>query len=419
MMKYHSAAACALIVTLLAARPGHSQALETGSWNVLMLAPQGQYEEAEFVVRRNGNSITGIMNWRTVMVAVTDLTLQADKLSFNWNPYFKMSCRFIRESDGQFMGSCIDENGDVGPVILSPPDVALHYADVDVDTAFDVWGMSREEYEKARRPPSTRISYEELEPVPSKTYDVQGRSVNAAVAGKGDVTVVFESGLGDDHTVWQRAQASLADRTRTLSYDRPGLGLSEQTSASLSYGEQAQELRRVLDATNSRPPYVLVGHGSAAFTLRAFADAHPKDVAGLVLIDPAHAAQDDVWSALDKSSWQKFVRNKRSFLSTVSKPAADEFEIYLDQLAEPDEGDFRLDVPAAVLSAQRPADKPSWVGETAEGVAGKEKLHRELAEQLGARYVPVDESTGYIHLDKPDVVVTEVERILSDVRDGS
>jgi pimeloyl-ACP methyl ester carboxylesterase len=52
------------------------------------------------------------------------------------------------------------------------------------------------------------------------------------------------------------------------------------------------ELRALLEAAGVRPPYVLVGHSLGGLFARRFAQLFPSEVAGLVLLDPAHEDYD-------------------------------------------------------------------------------------------------------------------------------
>jgi pimeloyl-ACP methyl ester carboxylesterase len=53
------------------------------------------------------------------------------------------------------------------------------------------------------------------------------------------------------------------------------------------------DLDALAAAAPLRPPYILVGHSAGAMTMRLFADAHPRDIAGMVLVDPSVDGQFD------------------------------------------------------------------------------------------------------------------------------
>ncbi|WP_298611463.1 alpha/beta hydrolase [uncultured Thiothrix sp.] len=101
-------------------------------------------------------------------------------------------------------------------------------------------------------------------------------------------TVVFQSGLGDDHTVWRAVLQGLNQQVATFSYDRPGYGASSQASSPRDPCQLAQEQHQLLKAVGVRPPYLLVGHSLGGLYEYVYATLYPEEVAGLVLLDPTH-----------------------------------------------------------------------------------------------------------------------------------
>jgi len=53
----------------------------------------------------------------------------------------------------------------------------------------------------------------------------------------------------------------------------------------------AEELHNLLHAAGLQPPYILVAHSSAGFTIRLYAARYRPDVAGIVLVDSSHPDQ--------------------------------------------------------------------------------------------------------------------------------
>ncbi|MBB2486105.1 alpha/beta fold hydrolase [Mitsuaria sp. WAJ17] len=105
--------------------------------------------------------------------------------------------------------------------------------------------------------------------------------------GSGPV-VIFQSGLGDDKNVWASVIEKLPVATQVLSYDRPGYGGSPLTSGSRDPCSIADELQQLIRRLGLNPPFILVGHSLGGLYQYSYAQRHPEEVIGLVLIDPTH-----------------------------------------------------------------------------------------------------------------------------------
>lgn len=108
-------------------------------------------------------------------------------------------------------------------------------------------------------------------------YAVNGKPVHAIRKGIGGPTVVFQSGLGSDHKIWQEIQDSVSKFTTTLSYDRAGLLWSDTSNELRSLSSISGELIGLLRETGCPKPYILVGHSMAGITLRQFIQDHTND----------------------------------------------------------------------------------------------------------------------------------------------
>jgi pimeloyl-ACP methyl ester carboxylesterase len=115
---------------------------------------------------------------------------------------------------------------------------------------------------------------------------VDGRSIRMLVAGGGSATVVFEAGAGAPLEMWGKVQPAVGRFAKTASYDRAGIGLSEDGPQPRDGRLIATELHRVLRLAGITPPYILVGASLGGPYIRVYAGLYPEDVAGMVLVDP-------------------------------------------------------------------------------------------------------------------------------------
>lgn len=119
-----------------------------------------------------------------------------------------------------------------------------------------------------------------------------GRRLHFVCSGQGAPTVVMESGFGATAQAWFKVQPQLARETRVCSYDRAGYGSSDPGPSPRDAAAIAADLDQGLRAARISGPLVLVGHSAGALYVQVFAQRRPRDVRGMVLVDPSVAYQD-------------------------------------------------------------------------------------------------------------------------------
>jgi pimeloyl-ACP methyl ester carboxylesterase len=129
---------------------------------------------------------------------------------------------------------------------------------------------------------------------PGQMVDIGGRQMHLYCTGTGPAgapTVILEQGGGGNALAWFQVQPELAQSTRVCSYDRAGQGWSEPGPLPRDGAHIAADLHALLTSAGIPGPYVLAGHSYGGLFIRAFANAYPEEVAGLVLLDSAHPDQ--------------------------------------------------------------------------------------------------------------------------------
>src|SRR5688572_9674027 len=108
----------------------------------------------------------------------------------------------------------------------------------------------------------------------TRLIDVGGHQLNVRVAGDvrpGIPTVVFESGVGSLLQGWYRVQSEVSEVTRTVAYDRAGIGASKPGTDPPTIKRTVAELHTLLKTLGAAPPYILVGHSSGGAITNMFA----------------------------------------------------------------------------------------------------------------------------------------------------
>lgn len=125
------------------------------------------------------------------------------------------------------------------------------------------------------------------EDVVTRKVDVGGFRLAITCRGTGSPTVVLESGAGWGASAWYLLGPRLAGTTRVCSYDRAGLGASDERRPPRPVPAMrvVEELHRLLAGARITPPYVLGGWSLGGFFNRLCAMRYPGEVIGLVSVD--------------------------------------------------------------------------------------------------------------------------------------
>ena len=127
-----------------------------------------------------------------------------------------------------------------------------------------------------------------LYPAPGQLYDVGDVSLHMVCRGAGDQTVLLSSGMGNPASSWRPLERLLESDFRVCSYDRDGLGWSEDSGAARDAGLASDRLARLLDTASITGPVILIGHSYGGVVARVFAKDYPARVSALILLDSSH-----------------------------------------------------------------------------------------------------------------------------------
>ena len=132
-------------------------------------------------------------------------------------------------------------------------------------------------------------------PYPGRLITVGDHQLHLHCVGKGAPTVVLEGPAAGTSMGWWWVQDDVAKTTRVCSYDRAGLGWSEQGDGPFDPGRVPLELQALLAGAGEKPPFVIAGAGLGAAFARVFAARFPSTVDAVVLLDapgPGHTSRD-------------------------------------------------------------------------------------------------------------------------------
>ena len=252
-----------------------------------------------------------------------------------------------------------------------------------------------------------------------KFVEIRGKQQRILDRGEGKPTVVFVTGLGGDMRSFSKIQFEISKITRTLSYDRAGLGKSEPIGNRRSIDNMVEELNEILLKENIQPPYLLVGHSLGGYVLRLFSHYYPLTVAGLFFIDPANeewkearrsirnqqeqARYDSLLGSTDYSKMPEGIKQEMQQLETN--------ESLIKGIYVPD------NIPVTLITSTRFSQSEVDGGETKKDLALWVDLHKKMiANAPQARHLLTDKSGHHIHQDEPELVISEIKRMIFLIR---
>ena len=282
-------------------------------------------------------------------------------------------------------------------------------------------------------------------PPPGQLVNVGGHRLHLWCMGSGSPTVILESGLGGSAFTWARVQPRVARFTRVCSYDRAGLGYSDEGPAPRTSGRIADELGRLLDSAGIEQPVVLVASSLGGFSARILASTQPRRVGALVLVDASHEDQQrrlaaagllprnppGLWLAVRAASFgvlrlrgetlgldpETADPSVRPFVRATVHRASRYRTLYSEAMAweesaqEVKASRRKLDIPVLVLSAG------SW---PADGRQIHADLQRDQVTLSSRGCQMIAERAGHdIVEDAPKLVVQAIRRVIDAVRANS
>ena len=125
-------------------------------------------------------------------------------------------------------------------------------------------------------------------PPPGKLVDIGGWQLHLHGQGteKKGPTVILEAGTGGFSFDWSLVQPEVAKFSPVYAYDRAGAAWSDMGPKPHTMQQTVYNLHTLLQQAKVPGPYILVGASYGASLVRLFAQQYPKEVAGMVLVDP-------------------------------------------------------------------------------------------------------------------------------------
>jgi hypothetical protein len=233
--------------------------------------------------------------------------------------------------------------------------------------------------------------------------------------GEGKPAVIFVSGMAHDHNTWQVVQDSVSLMTRTISYDRAGLGQSPVNGARKDLLSMAEELNILISNLKLTSPAILVGHSMGCQIIKMFASRYPQKVGGVVFVDPGYD-EDILKERAGDSLWNERQKAIKKYQPNFNEGQKLEDNAHLQVTKDADKVSVFPNVPVVMFTATMITDFPA---NPIEQQVKKERHELWLKQMPGSKHLFVDNSWHYIHVDAPQEVIREIDGLVNLVRQKS
>jgi len=162
---------------------------------------------------------------------------------------------------------------------------------------------------------SKPLDFSFIKSPPGQFIDLQSHRLHVDCIGEGEVTVLFEPGLGGSAFEWQPIQQAIAKHAQACIYDRAGYGWSDPSPYNGDVRQLASEAKAMLKQVASNEKLIVVGHSFGGFIVRMLTQLSADQVIGMVLVDASH---EDQLARMETAGKTKILPSGNTFV--ISRP---------------------------------------------------------------------------------------------------
>lgn len=216
--------------------------------------------------------------------------------------------------------------------------------------------------------------------------------------------IVFESGLGDGHEVWNTLLNELSSQFDVVSYDRAGYSKSVMNTNARDITHLTNDLEVLINQVAKGRKVIFVGHSLGGMIIRDYAVKHPAQTAALLFVDASHElynqptqADEDKVYAVFKSAYGE------SFGGTQEARQLLENSNYMATLPK------LPNIPVVAITSMKidadhnAADRQRWYD-------SKEALKVGLSD---FKHIITTKSGHYIMLEEPQLVIENLKSLMN------
>lgn len=240
-----------------------------------------------------------------------------------------------------------------------------------------------------------------------KMVDIDSGSVHALSMGEGKYTVIFEAGFGSNMIHWRKVAPAVSQHNKIFAYSRLGSGKSSKPEKARKLHEAIGDFEAVVAAEHLKPPFILVAHSFGAMILKGFAEKHPNDVAGIVLVDPYNPGFVKALKGIAPEETDAFLLAYQNMLPPYLKAGQAVLTAIEKTGAVPEYGPLP-NVPVVVLTSMK-QEYPQFIIHSEQGKRIWKELHSTWFNRFSSGRHEVTTLSGHnIALEAPEMVIDSI-----------
>lgn len=246
--------------------------------------------------------------------------------------------------------------------------------------------------------------------------EIQGKKQHVLTWGEGEPVVVFLNGGGSTLKDFNPVQKEISKTTKTVSYDKPGLGKSELMNSPRTLENVTEDLRILIKKEGiNNTPLILVGHSMGGAVARYYLHRYPENVRGLILVDPGSEYLEDEWRKIkSKVELEKEDSLLAEQIKTVPKGFQMEVKAYRQHDSILKTIKLQTDIPVTLLESNK-LEEGDEDGKLL--IEIQKRLYRDFQKSVSqTKLISTEISGHFIQLEEPQLVINAINEMLVDVQ---
>lgn len=223
--------------------------------------------------------------------------------------------------------------------------------------------------------------------------------------------VVFESGLGNGHSVWfeNNILTEIGDLSDVLLYDRAGYENSDSGPGPRNIERLSSELEAVIDLYSNERKVILVSHSLGGIIARDYVIKNPNKVASLLFIDSSHESYNNLTQEYEDYGYDLYVESYGE-----NHGVSMEIREFIEDIQYASTLPSLPNVPVTVLTSmniEANVESDEINGASREiAFAAQAELGEGISDFT---HIGDDTSGHYIMLENPNLVIDQIKILLS------